>query len=75
MTESQSPEPEVEDGEAEALRHDYVLTFRRRIEERAFADLMSWVPTLIQGAIYQTESQKLSQAARGFQSPRTARKR
>ena len=68
MTESQRSSPE-EDGEAEALRHDYVLAFCRRIEERAFADLMSWVPMLIQGAVYQVETRSFRRLCDDFSHP------
>ena len=68
MTEHQGSAPE-EDGEAEALRHDYVLNFRRQIEERAFADLMSWVPTLIEGAVYQTKTKSFRRLREDFSHP------
>ena len=68
MTESQRPEPE-EDGEAEALRHDYSLTFCRQINERAFADLLSWVPMLIQGAVYQKKTKSFRRLCEDFSHP------
>jgi putative DNA primase/helicase len=73
MTESQGQKSdagaETEDGEAEALRSDYSRIFRQRINERAFADLESWVQTLIPTAIYQPKTQSYRVLSQDFSRP------
>jgi hypothetical protein len=68
MTKSQEQEP-GEDGEEEALRHDYSLKFCQRINERAFADLESWVPLLIPSAVYQAKTESYRVLSQDFSRP------